>query len=1217
MFLSLLKFELQYRIKRPATWAYFGILLVFGWLIAANGGNGSGSEKAFANSAYEVTSFLILISIFATLIASAIMGVPVYRDIEHGVKNYYFSYPVSERSYLLGRYVGSFLVLMLVSTGIVFGMILGYAMGPALGWEEAERFGPLRLGDYWHGLVYYLWPNLLFTGTLFFCLVALTRKIFVSYVGSVLFFIFYLVAITLASDLENKELVSLLDPFGFSAWNELTKYWTPLEQNTFRQPLTGDLLLNRLLWPGLSLLLLGFTLLRFDFVRFLGGARQKVKSAELERETTGSPPQPESSLTTIPAATLSFSLGTALRQMLHQSWLESKSILRDPYFIGIIAGGLLFLFFDGWFGNTTYGTPNLPITAYMIEAKNGTYIIFVMIILVFYTGEVVHRDRSVGFNQIADALPVPNWTIYGGKFLTMVLVAFVLATMVWVIGIFSQTIQGYFAYDFGQYFTDLYLLTFPQYVVLAILAFFVHALVSKKFLGHVLAIGIYAVFFSIPNFIDLDYNMFIYGARPSYLISEMNGFGHFIRPVTWFNVYWLAFGGVLLVLGLVFWTRGTDQNFRTRLRVASRRWSRPTTAALLASLAVFVFSGQLIYRNVSVLNQYTKPKVATEQQAEYEKKYSYLARAYQPKITDAHYIIDLYPEKRSVLGQAQYKLRNKSPETIDTLHLNFSYSRKENQLTELTVGGQTPVLVRMDSILNFAGYVLPQPLAPGDTTSMTMTVKMGYKGFPNEGFQRQIVYNGSFFDGGIFPTFGYNPGAELTSDLQRKKYDLPPKDYVAPPPTDSFGLRNLLFEDDADFVNFSAVISTAPDQIAIAPGRLEREWEADGRRYFSYRNRGPIQNFFNISSARYAVTEDVWRGPDGREVKIQIFHHPTHTRNLDRLTASVQASMDYFNANFSPFQFAQMRILEFPRYADFAQSFPNTVPYSEGFGWVGDFSDPNDTDYAYYVTAHEVAHQWWGHQIAPSATRGANQISETMAQYGAMMVLKARYGEAAMPKFLAYELNSYLRGRASESKFEKTLLDNDNQSYVWYRKGANIMYTLQDYLGEDSLNVAFQRFLADFALRNEPPYATSLDWYGYIQDVTPDSLRYFLTESFEKITLYENRALTATTTPTEDGRYRVSLSVDTRKVVYNGDGSELDRPEERSLIEIGVFAADGKTELGMTEKQPLYLQKRWLTPGVHEIEIIVDEEPVKAGIDPYNKLIDRVADDNLINVEKL
>lgn len=871
---------------------------------------------------------------------------------------------------------------------------------------------------------------------------------------------------------------------------------------------------------------------------------------------------------------------------------------------------------NGIRGNTTYGTPNLPMTFYMIEAKNDTYIIFVMIILVFYTGEVVHRDRGVGFHQIADALPVPNWAIYGGKFLTMVLVAFLLATMVWVVGVFSQTIQGYFNYNFQQYFTDLYLLTFPQYVVLTILAFFVHELVNKKFLGHVLAIGIYLVIFSVSAIAEVNYNMFIYGARPTYLISDMNGFGHFIRPVSWFNAYWLAFGLILLTLGLLLWARGTDNGWKARIQQFRDRWSWRPALGLVVGLLAFGITGFTIHRNVSVLNTYTTPKTGLKQQAEYEKKYRRYARVYQPKITDVKYDIQLYPQERSAYAKGDFQITNKSPQVIDTLYLNHNLSIKEGKLSLITIDDIAPERISYDSILDFEILSLPRPLQPGDSALLKMEISIAYQGFPNEGYQQQIVYNGSFLNSDIFPSFGYNVQAELTSDLQRKKHDLEPRDYLAPPANDSFGLRNLLFGDDADFVNFEATIGTDADQIAIAPGQLEREWEENGRHYFSYRNRGLIQNFFNISSARYAVKEDQWNGPQGEEVKIQIFHHPEHTYNLDLLIESVQASMDYFHNNFSPFQFRQMRILEFPRYASFAQSFPNTVPYAESFGWVANFDDPEDIDYAFYVTAHEVAHQWWGHQIAPSATRGANQISETMAQYGAMMVLKKRYGEAVMPKFLKYELNSYLRGRSFESKFEKTLLDNDNQSYVWYRKGSNIMYTIQDYIGEDSLNLGLQRFLGDFALRNEPPFPTSNDWYSYLQAVTPDSLQYFLRESFETITLYENRALSASFQKTADDRYRVRLTVDTRKLEYDGNGNEIATPTEASLIEIGIFGPDGKNQYGMSEKKPLYLEKRWLTPGQHEIEIIVDDLPLKAGIDPYNKLIDRISDDNTVNVDE-
>jgi len=43
----------------------------------------------------------------------------------------------------------------------------------------------------------------------------------------------------------------------------------------------------------------------------------------------------------------------------------------------------------------------------------------------------------------------------------------------------------------------------------------------------------------------------------------------------------------------------------------------------------------------------------------------------------------------------------------------------------------------------------------------------------------------------------------------------------------------------------------------------------------------------------------------------------------------------------------------------------------------------------------------------------------------------------------------------------------------------------------------------------------------------------------------------------------------------------------------------------------LYLQKRKIDKNKMEFKILLTEVPVKAGIDPYNKLIDRTPDNNV------
>ncbi|MEL6191850.1 MAG: M1 family aminopeptidase [Bacteroidota bacterium] len=1209
MFKEIFKFELKYRIGRPATWAYFGILLLYGLLLGSLGESYS-SEKTLANSPYSITQTMVTLSVFGMLIASAVMGVPLYRDIEHKVKNYFFSYPITEKSYLLGRYAGSMVILLMISLGLHLGMIIGYATGPLWGVEDADKFGPLNLLHYLNPTLLFYWPNFILFGTLFFALVAFTKRVTVTYVASILAFIAWLLGNALTQDIENRTLVDLLDPFAFRTYENITRYFTPVEQNTLLTALEGNLLWNRLIWIGVAFTVFLITYYRFDFQKFLDKKLGKSKKKGAEESV-----KPDFSKL-IPAGVKNFSTGIYLKQMWNQARLEFRNIFRDPYFLAIMVGALLFLFLDGWFGSRTYGTPALPTTYYMLEAKDGTYIIFVFILIIFYTGEVVHRDRSEKYDGIANTLPVPNWLIYGSKFLAMVMVSFVLVNLVWIVGILNQTVQGFFQYDFGMYFTDLYLIEFPEYVQLVMLAFFVHILVNKKFLGHVASISVWLVMFGIRDFAEYDYNLFFYSYTPAYRISDMNEFGHFMKPLAWFNMYWLALGSFMLVLGNMLWPRGAEDSWKSRIKLFSQRFNVVSAPALLGTFILFLACGSFIYYNTQVLNTYRTSKENKELQASYEKKYRRYLTANQPKIFDVALTSDIYPEERKTYARVDMQVTNKGITPIDTLYLYMGSPIEHTSLDLIEWENVSLEKDFEDPDMRVYKYALKESFRPGDTASLTYGVTAEYQGFTNSGFNSDIVHNGTFFNLGIFPGFGYDPSRELTSDKDRKKYDLPVRDYALPEHHDTHGLSHFLFNDDADYATFRATVSTSADQIAIAPGKLIKEWEEDGRKFYSYQMKGEMDLIFNISSAKYTVAEDAWQNPDGTEGKIQLFHHASHTENLDRFNNSVKHSMEYYNKNFSPYQYNQMRILEFPRYAGFAQSFPNTVPYSESLGWVANFSDPDDIDYAYFVTAHEVAHQWWGHQITPSATRGSNQISESMAEYSALMIMKSRYGENALQKFLRYELDRYLRGRAGEGKFEKTLLDNDTQQYVWYQKGAMILYALQDYITEDTMNVAFRKFLDEAAFREVCPFVTSSEWLTYIEAATPDSLKYFVDESFRNIVLYENKATEATYKKLAEDEYEVSLTIDSKKIFYDGLGEIEKEGEEKSLIEIGILADDEKNEEGMTVKKPLYLKKHWLTPGQHTFTFTVNEKPDKAGIDPYTKLIDRVPEDNLRDVDE-
>ena len=160
-------------------------------------------------------------------------------------------------------------------------------------------------------------------------------------------------------------------------------------------------------------------------------------------------------------------------------------------------------------------------------------------------------------------------------------------------------------------------------------------------------------------------------------------------------------------------------------------------------------------------------------------------------------------------------------------------------------------------------------------------------------------------------------------------------------------------------MNADITVSTEADQLVVAPGYQESERIVGGRRIARYRTDAPIQNFFSIQSARYEVARDQWHGVD-----LAVYHYAAHDHNTATMIAAMKQSLDVFTEAFSPFQFRQLRILEFPAYAGFAQSFANTIPYSESIGFILNRKDPEDIDMVTYITAHEIGHQWWGHPYA-------------------------------------------------------------------------------------------------------------------------------------------------------------------------------------------------------------------------------------------------------------
>jgi ABC-2 type transport system permease protein len=1188
MFWEVIKFEVKYRFNRPATYIYFGIVLFLTFIAFAwKGGLQFGGDigKVKQNASVVLFNISTIFSILPCMfIASAVMGVPVLRDFEHKMESLVFTTNITKTSYLLGRFIGSFIILILISTGFIWGGCLGSVMP----WVDHSRFLPVTLAQFakpWLDIMVF---NLFVFSCLFFAIGALTRKMLFVYLQAIVLIAIYAIVTTLIGDVENIHKAALLDPFANYTVDAVTRYWTVAEKNTLTVPLSGLLLINRLIWLGIGLV---FFIVAFITFRFRAVYTGLWKKRVFQKENiTVADTQP------IPFSLPVYNTSTWFRQVTALTKLYFKEIFRSIPFIGIGIVGLLLIAMDAAYASSWYGQDLYPLSSMIAEFIASEVMLIIIIMTLFYSGEMIWKEKEIRFNQIFDTLPTSYAVPIVSKYLALAGIVLVYILLLIPIGMLVQLGKGFNIIELGVYLKILLLRVYIPMLIYTAITVFMQSIFSNKFIGYAASILFY-IFIITEDKFKIFYNLFIPNSGSAGVYSNMNGFAAELEKFWVLKIFWIGICCLLLVLAVLFYQRGTDTAFRTRWANSKQRFGRPQLVFTILSLVVVLCSGSYYYVNTNIRNRYRNTESDKDLQAKYEKDLKHIyGKVLQPSVVNVKGSFDLVPEKgnvslsvvvtyKNLLNQPITQLLVQEPDD-DMLHyskMDFSVPTK---------------LVKNYAAYRFKVYQLAKPLNPGDSLVLHIDGQRIQKGFINGATNTSYVANGTFFNNqDVLPSLGYSKGFEISDTEDRKKRGLKEQAGL-PPRTDTVARQFNLFEQRGR-TNLDLTISTAPDQIAISPGYLKKKWMQNGRAYFEYQMDKPIFNFFNIISGRYEVRHDKWKN-----VNLEIYYHKDHPFNVDIMLNSLKNGLAYDSENFSPFLYNQMRIIEYPKYRGFAQSFPNTVPFSEGIGFVFRHK-PDKLDMCYYVTAHELGHQWWGHQVCEANTVGNQMFSESLAQYSAIMLLKKTLTLEELRRYLKYELDGYLSGRSSEKKNENPLDQTDNQQYIHYQKGTLANFAMQDYIGEANMNKALRKLIANYG--NGDKYPTTDVLTGYIKEVTPDSLKYVVDDLYSKITLFENRVINPTAKKVKTG-YEVTIPVQTIKYYADKAGNEKLTPI-KDYIDIGVFTmVNGKEKI-------TYLKREKFTKEQTTVKVILKDKPIRAGIDPVYKLVDRNTDDNTAVVE--
>ena len=1190
MWRTITGFEFGYQLKSPTFWVSFVIFLLLGFgLVAAPSVSIVAGANVHKNSPIVITIATQVLTTFFMFVTTAFAANVIIRDQETAFGPLLYTTRLKPGDYVVGRVLGAFLISALCLVSVPLGIFVGTSMP----WLDKETLGPVNQ-------LYYVWPfvtlalpTVLFMVALFSSAATLTRSMMGSYLTAVAVIVAYftLSALSSKSDLA-QDIFAWCDPMGLGAVSKVTRYWTPAESNTRLLPFTGVVLGNRLLFTalGIGLIVLTRTLVRFDTA---GAKSGKPAKAGKSADTTAAP------VIVVPAVKPSFGAATAVATLIKRTRFEVAQVFTGPVYLILMLLAVAMTVLMTFSANQIYGTAIYPVTRVMVSVVSGGFALFSLIVAIFYSGELVWRERGRRINEIIDSTAIPNWAFLVPKTIALLIVlgstlAFSVAADVVV-----QVAKGYDHFEFGKYVLWFLLPYTLSFGLIGVLAIFVQALSPNKFAGWAVMV-VYMILQAVAGQLGWDHHLYMYGSSPVMPLSDMNGLGHMWIGWLAFKLYWAAFAVILTVVAHLFWQRGVPSSLMAKFAVARGRLRGATVVVLGLAIVVFVGMGAFDFYNTNILNTYRTKSQGEHNAVAFEKTFAPVADLPVPSVTDVKLSVDLYPHDLRFASRGAYTLENKTTAPITQLYLN---SPEELDYSAVTIDGAHQV--KDWPIYGVRRFVFDQPMKPGERRVLRFTAAQTQKGFGNDGVSSRIVDNGTFLNNmEVGPRLGIGDPQALTDKRLRRKYGLSPLKRMHTLEDPAGDDHNYI---GADWTTSDITVSTVADQTPVAPGYTVSDVTARGRRTARFVSTTPILNFFSVQSARYQQKHLMHNGID-----LAVYYDAQHPYNVDHMLSAMASSLDYDQANFSPYQFRQARILEFPAYAAFAQSFANTIPYSESIGFIADVRDQDKIDYITYVTAHELGHQWWAHQIVGANREGAESLSETLAQYSSLMVMEKLYGPDKIRRFLKFELNTYLIGRQTDPDQEMPLYREQHESYIYYNKGSLVMYLLKDRMGADKVNAALRSLLAKYAFKGAP-YPRSTDLVSALRAQAAPSEQGLITDLFEKITLVDLRARDATAVKRADGRYDVTFTVEAHKLYAEGKGKETEAPLNEP-IDVGAFMAKpGEGKFGAADV--VAMQRQPIRSGTQKVTLTLTKKPAYVGIDPYNKWIDRDSEDNLTAVK--
>lgn len=1045
---SIARFEIGRQLRQPRYW--ITALLFFGFAVALISNHGFlGSPVLARNAPTELAKAVSMLSVFYLFVIVALASDAALRDGQSGFEGILRAAPVRRIEHMLGRLLG-------VQLAAIGGFLLacsGLLIGAAAPWIDKAAVGPfdpvqtLLIA----GLV--AAPTVAVLTAFCFAAAAGLRSAPVVYVLVIGLVFTVVLGVKMVPALSRAGAVTmaLIEPFGVAAQIIDLVGVDPDQRAKVAVLPHGYLMLNRLVGLGVSACMAALALV---FERREDAARLKRRPTRVEAAPA---------IADWPRARQSFGRPTQLAQLILRSRWELKRLLWRPstLFLLGICGGLMF--WSLWLANSTGGTPSLPATRVMAQDVMSWIMVLGLVVGLFYAGDTVWRDRDQGAAEMVDAAPVPDAVLMAGKIVALAALIGVIALLGVGTAILVQWLRGY---SDGR--PDLYwrLMIAPvlwPLIMIAAASVAVAALSPNRYVAWAVT-AIYVGASIAASEFGVGHPLLSFLNTPSAHLSEMNLAGDGSHAPAWLTAYWTCWTGLLLLVAWLRWPRGKPAPRKVAWAMAGRRLKGGPSWLAGGLLASAIGLGAFIFVNTNIWNHYIPEPARERMQADYERAVAGLIGAPEPTLTAVTVKVELFPRRHALEASGTYVLENRTGAPLRAAHF---YLPAEHPRLTLDGARETS---RDGSVARFA---LDRPMAPGERRLLRFTSQVEQRGFGTDGGDTRIVDNGTFIPSYAFlPTVGMRNAGFLTDADARRRQKLPPERPALDPSDPRAPAANYVH---ADWADSDITVVTDADQTPVAPGRRISDRTDGDRRTARFVSNRPILGAYSIQSARYAVRKARRGG-----VEIEVYHHPSHGVNVNRMITALKGGLDVYEREYGPYQFDYLRIVEFPAYGDYAQAFAGTIPFSENAGFVADVRDGKHWDYVTGVTLHELAHQWWAHQVIGADAKGARLLSEGLADYSAAMAQNRLQGAAMADRGVNLARINYLKARGERREAEPSLALVEEQDYVAYQKAQLVFLNLRDSLGEKVLHRGLRDFRDQYAHRGAP-YPTTYDLLRVLQ----------------------------------------------------------------------------------------------------------------------------------------